>query len=233
MPAKKKAKPAKLPSGNRSNRAWIERHIHDPYVQAATRQGYRSRAAFKLIEIDERDRLLRPGSTVIDLGAAPGSWSQVAAARLGARAAPAAGRLIALDVLPMEPIPGVLFIQGDFREEAVMQRLADALEGARADLILSDMSPNLSGIGAADAARSAHLWDLALEFALQHLKPDGRLLTKAFQGSGYSQFVEQLKRSFASVRVRKPAASRQESAETYLLASTFKVKTAASPPPPD
>lgn len=216
MPDKKKS--VKAPSKHRSNRAWIQRHITDPYVQAATRHGYRSRAAYKLIEIDQKDRLLRPGATVIDLGAAPGSWCQVVVERLGARDAQLAGRVIALDILPMDAIAGVQFIQGDFREDAVMEELAAALGGQRADLILSDMAPNLSGIGAADAARSAHLWELALEFALEHLKPDGRFLTKAFQGSGYSQFVEQLKRHFARVLVRKPAASRQESAETYLLA---------------
>ena len=219
MPAKPKSAGARLPSRHKSNRAWIERHINDPYVQAATRHGYRSRAAYKLLEIDRRDRLLRPGALVIDLGAAPGSWSQVAVERLGQREGRVNGRVIAVDLLPVEPIAGVEVIQGDFRDEAVMQTLAAALGGARADLVLSDMAPNLSGIGAADAARSAHLWELALEFALQHLKADGRLLTKAFQGSGYSQFVEQLKRHFARVQVRKPAASRQESAETYLLAS--------------
>jgi 23S rRNA (uridine2552-2'-O)-methyltransferase len=227
MPAKARKAPGKLPSGNRSNRAWIERHLNDPYVQAATRHGYRSRAAYKLLEIDKRDRLLRPGAVVIDLGAAPGSWTQVVVERLGTREGKVAGRVIALDVLPMDPIPGVQVIQGDFREDAVMERLAEALQGERADLVLSDMSPNLSGISAADAARSAHLWELALEFALQHLKPEGRLLTKAFQGSGYSQFVEELKRHFSRVLVRKPAASRQESAETYLLAGSRK------DPPPD
>jgi len=216
MPDKKKT--AKPPSKHRSNRAWIQRHITDPYVQAASRHGYRSRAAYKLIEIDQKDRLLRPGATVIDLGAAPGSWCQVVAERMAASAVRPGGRILALDILPMEAIEGVQFIQGDFREDAVMEQLAAALAGERADLILSDMAPNLSGIGAADAARSAHLWELALEFALEHLKPDGRFLTKAFQGSGYSQFVEQLKRHFARVLVRKPAASRQESAETYLLA---------------
>jgi 23S rRNA (uridine2552-2'-O)-methyltransferase len=222
MSAKPKSKTAKAPSRHKSNRAWIERHINDPYVQAATRHGYRSRAAYKLIEIDQRDRLLRPGAVVIDLGAAPGSWTQVVVERLGTRDAKLAGRVIALDILPMEPIAGVQVIQGDFREDEVIEQLAHALDGERVDLILSDMAPNLSGIGAADAARSAHLWDLALEFALQHLKADGRLLTKAFQGSGYSQFVEQLKRHFARVLVRKPAASRQESAETYLLACALK-----------
>jgi 23S rRNA (uridine2552-2'-O)-methyltransferase len=223
MTSRKKS--TKSPSGNRSNRAWIERHINDPYVQAATRHGYRSRAAYKLIEIDRRDRLLRPGAVVIDLGAAPGSWTQVVVEQLGTREAKLAGRVIALDVLPMEPIAGAETIQGDLRDEDVMQRLAQLLNGDRADVILSDMAPNLSGIGAADAARSAHLWDLALEFALQHLKPEGRFLTKAFQGSGYSQFVERLKRHFSRVLVRKPAASRQESAETYLLAYSLKAPT--------
>jgi 23S rRNA (uridine2552-2'-O)-methyltransferase len=228
MPDKKKT--PKPPSKHRSNRAWIERHINDPYVQAATRHGYRSRAAYKLIEIDQKDRLLRPGATVIDLGAAPGSWTQVVVERLGQRGGTLAGRVVALDVLPMDPIPGVEFIQGDFREDSVMEALAASLGGQRADLILSDMAPNLSGIGAADAARSAHLWELALAFALQHLKSDGRFLTKAFQGSGYSQFVQELKRHFARVLVRKPAASRQESAETYLLAYSPKAGATAVPP---
>ena len=226
MTAKKSPKPDKTPSKHRSNRAWIERHINDPYVQAATRHGYRSRAAYKLLEIDEKDRLLRPGSVVIDLGAAPGSWTQVVVERLGRRGEALAGTVIALDLLPMEPIPGVQVIQGDFRDDDVMGQLASALGGHKADLILSDMAPNLSGIGAADAARSAHLWELALDFALQHLKPDGRLLSKAFQGSGYSQFVQELKRHFTRVLVRKPAASRAESAETYLLAQGLKAPPA-------
>lgn len=226
----KKTKTAKAPSRHRSNRAWIERHINDPYVQAATRHGYRSRAAYKLLEIDRRDRLLRPGAVVIDLGAAPGSWTQVVVERLAGADAMLSGRVIALDVLPMDPIPGVEIIQGDFRDSEVVEQLARSLGGQRADLILSDMAPNLSGIGAADAARSAHLWELALEFALQHLKPQGRFLTKAFQGSGYSQYVEQLKRHFSRVLVRKPAASRQESAETYLLASSRKIPAPRDPP---
>jgi len=222
MTAKKSPKPGKAASRHRSNRAWIERHISDPYVQAATRHGYRSRAAYKLIEIDQKDRLLRPGAVVIDLGAAPGSWSQVVVERLGRRDDRLAGRVIALDLLAMEPIAGVQVLQGDFRDDQVLGQLAEALAGERADLVLSDLAPNLSGIGAADAARSAHLWELALEFALQHLKADGRFLTKAFQGSGYSQFVQELKRHFARVLVRKPAASRQESAEIYLLAHSRK-----------
>lgn len=209
---------------HRSNRAWIVRHINDPYVQAATRQGYRSRAAFKLLEIDKRDRLFKPGSVIVDLGSAPGSWSQVAVERLGGVRATGElnGDVIALDILPMEPIAGVTFIQGDFREDDVMQTLAEAMKGRKADVVLSDMAPNLSGISVADAARSAHLWELALDFAMQHLKPEGYLLTKTFHGSGHSQFVELLKRHFVRVLERKPAASRQESAETYILAQKLK-----------
>jgi 23S rRNA (uridine2552-2'-O)-methyltransferase len=213
---------AARPRRNKSRPQWIARHINDPYVKAATQHGYRSRAAYKLLEIDRRDRLLRPGSLVVDLGAAPGSWSQVAVERLGTRGGAIDGQVIALDVLPMDPITGVRFIQGDFREDVVAAELAQALAGAKADLVLSDMAPNLSGIGAADAARNAHLWDLALQFALDHLAPQGHLLVKTFQGSGHSQFVAELKRHFAKVSIRKPAASRQESAEVYLLAGARK-----------
>ena len=233
MPDKKKK--AKTPSKHRSNRAWIARHINDPYVQAATREGYRSRAAYKLIEIDKRDRILRPGSVVIDLGAAPGSWSQVVVERLSKQAAGkpnegsnpgSSGRVIALDILAMDPIAGVEVVQGDFRESAVMASLAETLHGAQVDLVLSDMAPNLSGIGVADAARNAHLWELALEFALKHLNAEGHLLVKTFQGSGHSQFVQLLKRHFRRVVTRKPPASRSESAETYLLASGRKESSA-------
>jgi 23S rRNA (uridine2552-2'-O)-methyltransferase len=207
---------------HRSNRAWIQRHVTDPFVKAATAQGFRARSAFKLIEIDDKDRLLRPGMTVVDLGAAPGSWTQVARQRLSAPDGRLRGRLIALDLLPMDPLPDVVFIQGDFREQDVADRLGAELGGDKADLILSDMAPNLSGIAVADAARGQHLLELALEFALLHLKPGGSLLVKAFQGSGFSQFVAELKKHFASVATRKPAASRAESAETYLLARRFK-----------
>jgi 23S rRNA (uridine2552-2'-O)-methyltransferase len=210
MPAAKKK--------HRSNPEWIRRHVTDPFVKAATQHGYRARSAYKLVEIDDKDRLLKPGAVVVDLGAAPGSWSQVARERLTGKDGVFRGAVIALDILPMDPIPDVTFIEGDFREEPVAARLADALAGRRVDVVLSDMAPNLSGIAAADAARSLHLCELALEFATEHLKPDGAFLTKAFQGSGYSQFVEQLKRRFRSVATRKPAASRAESAETYLLA---------------
>ena len=180
--------------------------------------GYRSRAAYKLTEIAEADRLLRPGMTVVDLGAAPGSWTQVVRQRLAAADGSLRGRIIALDILPLDPIPDVSVIQGDFHDEAVEQQLGTLLAGAEVDVVLSDMAPNLSGIAASDAARSLHLAELAAEFACKHLKPEGVLLVKAFQGSGYSQFVERLKRDFRSVATRKPEASRETSAEVYLLA---------------
>ena len=211
---------------HRAKRAWIQRHLADPFVKAATAQGYRARSAFKLIEIDDKERLLKPGMTVIDLGAAPGSWCQVVRQRLCGPDGKLRGRIVALDLLPMAPVPDVLFIQGDFREQEVADRLAAAVGGEKADLILSDLSPNLSGIAVADAARGLHLLELALEFALAHLKPGGSLLVKGFQGSGFSQFVAELKRHFEAVAVRKPAASRAESAETYLLARRLKGKPA-------
>lgn len=207
---------------NRSKRAWIQRHLADPYVQAANREGYRSRAAYKLIEIDDRDRLIRPGSTVVDLGAAPGSWTQVIVRRLSDRAGQLRGRVIALDLLPIEPIEGVQSILGDFRDEPVERSLIEALQGRPADLIVSDLSPNLSGISASDAARSQDLCELALQFAVNHLKNEGDLLVKAFHGSGYGQYVHTLKKQFKAVSVRKPAASRPESAEVYLLARSLK-----------
>jgi 23S rRNA (uridine2552-2'-O)-methyltransferase len=217
---------------HRSNAAWIRRHVTDPYVKEATKKGYRSRAAFKLAEIDDRDRLLKPGAIVVELGAAPGSWTQVVLERLRAPDGRVRGRIVALDLLPIEPLPGVECIVGDFREPDVAAKLAAALGGAKADVVLSDMAPNLSGIAAADAARSVHLAELAIEFAAAHLKRDGCLLLKAFQGSGYSQLVETLKRHFAKVVARKPAASRAESAETYLLARGLKPRPHALESPP-
>ncbi len=202
------------------NRAWLAQHIDDPYVKLARKHEYRSRAAFKLIGIDEQDRLIRPAITVVDLGSAPGAWSQVLRERLARPAAAGGGvdgRIVALDLLPMEPIADVAFVQGDFREEETLRRLEEALAGARVDLVVSDMAPNLSGIAAADSARMADLVELAVAFALAHLKPDGALLVKCFHGSGYSQIVELFKRSFVRVAVRKPKASRDRSAETYLL----------------
>ena len=207
---------------NRSNPEWIRRHLTDPYVKEATRKGYRSRAALKLVEIDAKERLLKPGSIVVDLGAAPGSWSQIVRERLVAANGELRGRIVALDLLPIDPIPGVEVVQGDFRDETVAEKIAGLLGAAKVDVVLSDMAPNLSGIAAADAARNAHLAELAIEFALEHLKPSGALVLKAFQGSGYSQVVETLKRRFAKVAVRKPAASRAESAETYLVARGLK-----------
>jgi len=207
---------------HRSNPEWLRRHLTDPYVKEATRRGYRSRAAFKLAEIDARDHFLKPGSTIVDLGAAPGSWTQLVRERLVGPSGEIRGRIVALDLLPMEPVPGVEFIQGDFRDEAVVAQLAGLLGATRVDVVLSDMAPNLSGIAAADAARNADLAELAIEFAVLCLKPSGTLLLKSFQGSGHSQIVEALKRGFAKVAVRKPAASRAESAETYLLARGLK-----------
>lgn len=207
---------------HRSNPEWLRRHITDPYVRQAVAKGYRSRAAFKLSEIDDKLRLLRPGAVVVDLGSAPGSWTQVVRERLMDKERNLRGRIIALDILPMDPLPDVTFIEGDIREEAVGAQLAQALEGEKVDLVLSDMAPNLSGIPAADAARSSHLAEIAIDFALEHLDPKGAVLLKAFQGSGFSQLVEQLKRAFVTVSVRKPAASRAESAETYLLGQGLK-----------
>lgn len=210
---------------HRSNREWIERHLNDPFVKRSVQEGYRSRAAYKLSAIDDKDKLLRPGAVVVDLGAAPGSWTQVIRERLSRRGQ-MSGRVLALDILPMEPLPDVEVILGDFREEAVEQELERVLNGAKVDVVLSDMAPNLSGIAAADAARSLLLAELALDFAVKHLRADGAFLVKAFQGSGHSQYVERLKRAFQSVAVRKPAASRESSAEVYLLARGLRTPTA-------
>ena len=203
---------------NRSNPEWIARHVNDPFVKRSVAEGFRSRAAYKLSEIADKDRLLRPGMVVVDLGAAPGSWTQVVRKRLARADRTLAGRIVALDILPMEPLPDVEFIQGDFHDEAVERQLVDLLAGVSIDLVLSDMAPNLSGIASADAARSVHLAELAADFAAKYLQPNGAFLVKAFQGSGYSQYVERLKKVFRSITVRKPAASRDTSAEVYLLA---------------
>ena len=204
-------------------------HLTDPYVRQAQAKGYRSRAAFKLLGIQEKDKLIKPGMTVVDLGSAPGSWSQVVREILSVKLPGDAGkrvhgRIIALDILPMEPIADVEFIQGDFREDSVMRELSDRLGGERVDVVLSDMAPNLSGVESADAARVMHVCELALEFSLEHLKPEGALLVKAFQGSGYSQLVELLKRHFVTVAARKPPASRAQSSETFLLSRRLKTQ---------
>jgi 23S rRNA (uridine2552-2'-O)-methyltransferase len=197
----------------KTSKAWMHEHVTDPYVRRAKQQGYRSRAAYKLIEVLERDKLVRPGMTVVDLGAAPGGWSQVLAPLVGA-----AGRVIALDVLEMEPIEGVAFIHGDFSETATLQQLEKELTGRRIDLVISDMAPNISGVGVADQARSMRLAELALEFARDKLKPGGSFLVKMFQGSGVDEFRKQLAEAFSTVTVRKPKASRDRSSELYLLA---------------
>ncbi|MDZ7789344.1 MAG: RlmE family RNA methyltransferase [Xanthomonadales bacterium] len=193
---------------------WKKRQQSDPYVKRAREAGYRARAAFKLLELDEKDRLFRPGQFVVDLGAAPGSWSQVALEKVGRQ-----GRVVALDILPMDPIDDVVFIEGDFREDEPLAALEEAMEGRRADLVLSDMAPNISGIGPADQARSIHLAELAAAFADDWLDPSGSLVVKVFQGEGFDPFLAELKRKYEAVRVRKPRASRAESREVYIVAS--------------
>ena len=207
------------------DRAWLAQHINDPYVKLAQKHQYRSRAAFKLIEILEQDKLLRRGMTVVDLGSAPGAWSQVLRERLARPAGDGGGidgRIVALDLLPMEPIESVEFIQGDFRDDAVLAELEAVLGGRKADLVVSDMAPNLSGVAVADAARMADLIELAVAFSKTHLKPEGSLLVKCFHGSGYSQIVELFRKTFVKVSPRKPKASRDKSAETYLLGRGLK-----------
>ena len=187
----------------------MQEHVSDPYVQRAQKEGYRSRSAYKLLEIDARDHLLKRGMAVVDLGAAPGGWSQVAAAK--------GCKVVALDLLPMQPISGVGFIQGDFREDGVLEQMEKRLDGGRVGLVLSDMSPNISGISVSDQARAMHLAELALDFSLRHLKPEGAFLIKLFQGAGFEDYVKQVRRHFASAATRKPKASRDRSSEVYLL----------------
>lgn len=204
---------------NTSKKQWLKDHVEDEYVRRAQREGFRARAVYKLREIDERDHLLKSGQTVVDLGAAPGSWCQYAISRLGEK-----GRLIALDLLEMEPIDGVEIIQGDFTEREVLDRLLTALNGRAVDLVLSDMAPNISGITSSDQARSIYLLELALDFCEQVLRPGGSLLVKAFQGEGFPGFQKALKRRFRTVKSRKPKASRAKSREIYLLAQGFSGK---------
>jgi 23S rRNA (uridine2552-2'-O)-methyltransferase len=192
----------------------MREHVNDPFVQLAQKEGYRSRAAYKLLEIDAKDRLLKPGTVVVDLGATPGGWSQVAAAKVGR-----GGKVIALDLLPLDPLAGVDFIQGDFREDAVLKQLEDLLQGKPVGLVISDMAPNICGVASADQARAVHLAELAMEFALEHLKPDGNFLVKVFQGAGFEDFLKLMRSRFAKVVTRKPKASRDRSSELYLLGS--------------
>jgi 23S rRNA (uridine2552-2'-O)-methyltransferase len=212
--------------GRKLNKAWLHEHLTDPYVKLAQREGYRARAAYKLKEIDEQLHLLAPGQLVVDLGAAPGAWSQYVRRKFGraagaadaaSPAGPLQGTIIALDMLAFEPIDGVDFVSGDFREPEVLALLEQKLAGRLVDVVLSDMAPNLSGVAASDAARMADLVELAIEFAGRHLRPEGSLVCKVFHGSGYSQLVERFKASFRVVKALKPKASRPKSAESFLV----------------
>ncbi len=214
------------------NKAWLHDHINDPYVKLAQREGYRARAAYKLKEIDEELKLLRPGQLVVDLGAAPGAWSQYVRRKFapkGAGAGALDGTIIALDILDFEPIEGVTFIQGDFREEAVLAELEALVAGRAVDVVVSDMAPNLSGVASSDAARIAHLVELAVEFAGRHLGGEGALVCKVFHGSGHSQLVKLFKEHFRIVKPIKPKASRDKSAETFLVGIGPKNPASARP----
>ena len=207
------------------NKAWLNDHVNDPYVKQAHKEGYRARAAYKLKEIDESLGLIRPGHQVVDLGSAPGAWSQYVRRKLspqGAAVGELNGSIIAIDLLPMEPIEGVQFLQGDFREDEVMEQLEALVGGRKLDVVVSDMAPNLSGVESVDAARISHLIELAVDFARQHLKPEGALVTKVFHGSGYSQLVQLFKDTFKVVKAIKPKASRDRSSETFLVGMQLK-----------
>lgn len=203
---------AQKPKRTKSGSAWMHEHVTDPYVKKAQQDNYRSRAAYKLLEIDKRDHLFRPGMTVVDLGAAPGSWCQVAVEKMKRQ-----GRVLAIDLLPMAPIPGVESLEGDFTEPAALGWLEEKLQSGRVDLVLSDMAPNISGVMLSDQARQYELCELALDFSVNWLKPDGAFLVKLFQGVGFEDFRAQMRQAFEQVLIRKPDASRDRSAEVYLL----------------
>jgi 23S rRNA (uridine2552-2'-O)-methyltransferase len=203
---------------SKSSRRWLDRHVSDEFVKRAQREGYRSRAAYKLLEIQERDRIFKPGQVVVDLGAAPGGWSQVARSLVGP-----GGRVLALDILPMEPMADVEIIEGDFREDAVLQHLREGLGERSIDLVISDMAPNVSGVAAVDQPRAMHLAELALDFAREFLKPGGALVLKVFHGEGFDGLVRALRLSFVRVVTRKPKASRPASREVYLVAVSFRL----------
>ncbi len=214
-------KPASKKTGrSRSSGRWLKEHFDDPYVKEAQKLGYRSRASFKLLEIQQKDRLIRPGMTVVDLGAAPGGWSQVVANLVGHH-----GRVIASDILLMDSLAGVTFVHGDFTEEAVFAQIMDALGERKADLVISDMAPNMSGMAGVDQPRAMYLVELAADLAARVLLPGGAFLTKVFHGEGFDELLKQLKRSFSKVSTRKPQASRSRSREVYLLAQGFKGRT--------
>ncbi|MES9875079.1 MAG: 23S rRNA (uridine(2552)-2'-O)-methyltransferase RlmE [Candidatus Sedimenticola sp. 20ELBAFRAG] len=201
---------------SKSSRRWMDRHVNDEYVKRAQKDGYRSRAVYKLLEIQEKDRILKPGHVVVDLGAAPGGWSQIAEKLVGAK-----GRVVALDILPMDSLAGVDFIQGDFREEEALQQLRELLNGQAVDLVISDMAPNVTGMSAVDQPRAIYLCELALEFAREVLKPGGSLVVKVFQGEGFDEYIRELRSSFGKVVTRKPKASRSRSREVYLVAGNY------------
>jgi 23S rRNA (uridine2552-2'-O)-methyltransferase len=203
---------------NKFNKNWLHDHVNDPYVKQAQKEGYRARAVYKLQEIDAAEKLIKPGQVIVDLGCTPGSWSQYARNKLaGASGGGINGTIIGLDILPMEPIADVHFIQGDFREQEVLEQLETVLAGRKVDLVLSDMAPNLSGVAVTDAARVEHIVDLALDFARVHLKPSGALLVKCFNGSGYNEILEKFRQEFKNVASKKPKASRDKSSEIFLL----------------
>ena len=214
------------------NKSWLNDHVNDPYVKLAQKEGYRARAAYKLKEIDETLHLIRPGQRIVDLGSAPGAWSQYLRRRLspeGAAVGELNGTIVALDLLPMTPVVGVHFLQGDFRDDAVLARLQEAVGGQPLDVVVSDMAPNLSGIESADAARISHLVELAVDFSVRHLRPEGALVVKVFHGSGYSQLVKLFKDTFRVVKPIKPKASRDKSSETFLVGIGPKVPPAPAP----
>ena len=202
---------------SKTSKQWLKEHFDDVYVRRAKEEGYRSRASFKLLEIQEQDKLIRQGMTIVDLGAAPGGWSQVAANFAGKK-----GQVIASDILPIDSLPGVEFLQGDFTEDAVLARLIELLKDRQVDLVISDMAPNISGMRSIDLPRVMHLAELALDLARSVLKPDGGFLVKVFHGEGYEELQKKVKSSFSSVKVRKPKASRARSSEIYLLAAGFR-----------
>ncbi len=202
---------------SKSSGQWLQEHFDDPYVQRAKDEGYRSRASFKLIELDKKDRLFRPGMTVVDLGAAPGGWSQVAADKVGDN-----GLVIASDILPMDSLAGVTFVQGDFTEESVYYQILAAIDGRPVDLVISDMAPNMSGMNSVDQPRSIYLVELALDLARQVMKPDGVFLAKVFQGEGFDALLADMRQSFTKVQSRKPDSSRARSREIYQLCRGFK-----------
>ena len=202
---------------SKSSAKWLQEHFDDPYVKQAQKEGYRSRASYKLLELQEKDRLIKPGMTVVDLGAAPGGWSQVAVNLVGHK-----GRVVASDILAMDGMAGVTFIQGDFTEQAVFDLIFSALNDEKADVVISDMSPNMSGMTAVDQPRGMELAELAIDMARQVLKPGGSFVTKLFQGEGFDVLVAQLRKEYKSIKIRKPPASRSRSREVYLVASGFK-----------